>query len=93
MHADLAEGSHLIRIMPLAMPCPTKPQTMPARLYSRNLTPRHDARAGRLYLGLPGRFGENTALGTAPRARCRPAARVQRHVGALQMGHWFAVTT
>ena len=45
-----------MRIMPLAMPCPMNPQTMPARLYSRNLTPRHDARAGRLYLGLPRTF-------------------------------------
>ena len=35
------EGAHLAVISPLATPWPTRPQAMPARLYSRNLTPTH----------------------------------------------------
>ena len=56
--------THLASIMPVATPWPRKPQNMPARLYSRNLTPRQAALLSRPYSRTPGKEASKTALGT-----------------------------
>lgn len=64
--------------MPFAMPWPTRPQTIPARLYSKNFTPMHAARLADVYLGWPGREGSNAALGTLANALLMPATSAHR---------------
>ncbi len=56
--------THLASIMPVATPWPRKPQNMPARLYSSNLTPRQAALLSRPYSRTPGKEASKTALGT-----------------------------
>ena len=56
------------------MPCPTKPQMMPARLYSANLMPRHASLAPPEYR-LPGCEGAKAALGTLASKLCSPGTR------------------
>ncbi len=55
------------------MPWPTKPATSPAKLYSRNLTPRQAVRSTSVYWRTPGTLGSKTAEGTLFNALCHPA--------------------
>lgn len=60
-------------IMPLAMPCPRNPQNIPAKLYSRNFTPRQAALFRKVYERTPGTEPWKTALGTFSRSKASPA--------------------
>jgi hypothetical protein len=56
------------------MPWPRKPHTMPARLYSRNLTPMHAMRLPTLKLFTPRMEASNTAEGTPASSFWMPGA-------------------
>jgi hypothetical protein len=76
-------GTHLSCMRPLAMPWPAKPHTSPARLYSRNLMPRHAERSSTVYRGAPAGLGANTALGMRARILCMPARNSCRQLHAV----------
>ena len=65
--------THLANIMPFATDCPKNPQNMPARLYSKNLTPRQATLLKGPYSRTPGKEASKTALGTLARRRFSPA--------------------
>ena len=79
---ELLKPAYLASMREFATPWPTNPATRPARLYSRNLTPRQAVRSTMVYCRTPSTLGSNTAEGTRFNARCQPA---QQHLSG-EMG-------
>ncbi|PNH02130.1 hypothetical protein TSOC_011917 [Tetrabaena socialis] len=74
-HGACGQAVGIMRL--LAAPCPSRPQHMPARLYSRNLTPRQAARWTTLYFLRPGTEASNTAEGMVASHFLSGAARAE----------------
>ena len=55
------------------MPCPMKPHTIPAKLYSQNFTPKHVSLLPKVYFLTPGMLASKTAEGTLESNLCRAA--------------------
>ena len=65
--------AYLAFIRRLAHAWPTTPHTIPAVLYSPNLTTKQKSRWNRVYLGSPAVFGSKTALGVRASSFLKPA--------------------